>query len=93
MIIKPAFVQHAVNHMNEDHRDAMVDMLHGLCKAPWVTDAEMLHFDEHSIQIRGFGPVDKSEEFSIPYDEPLTKANQFRPTLMQLLTKARHAKQ
>jgi|GEM_PF-4457760 len=31
MEMKQAFVDHSVNHMNEDHHDAMVDMLHGLC--------------------------------------------------------------
>jgi putative heme iron utilization protein len=93
MAFKPAFIDNAVNHMNEDHRDAMVDMLHGLCQAPWVTDAEMLHFDASSIRLRGWGAAGESEEFTIAYDEPLTKANQFRPALMGLLAKARQAKE
>ena len=93
MLLKQGFIDHAVNHMNEDHRDAMVDMLHGLCQATWVSDAEMLHFDETSIQLRGVDSADRSAEFTIAYDEPLTKANQFRPALMALLAKARQAKE
>ncbi|MEM7373788.1 MAG: DUF2470 domain-containing protein [Bacteroidota bacterium] len=93
MAFKQAFIDNAVNHMNEDHRDAMVDMLHGLCQASWVIDAEMLHFDEAGIQLRGLGLADQSEEFTISYEEPLTKANQFRPSLMALLAKARQAKE
>ncbi|HAA15764.1 MAG TPA: hypothetical protein DCE41_30270 [Cytophagales bacterium] len=52
----------------------------------------MLSFDDTSIQLRGFGPSDQSEEFKITYDAPLTEAKEFRPTLMALLAKAREAK-
>jgi len=92
MEMKQAFVDHSVNHMNEDHRDAMVDMLHGLCQALWVTDAEMLTFDDTCMQLRGLGPADRTEEFTIAYDEPLTEAKEFRPMLIALLGKARAAK-
>jgi len=92
MAFDQKYVDYAVNHMNEDHRDAMVDMLHGLCGAPWVTDVEMLGFDEAGIQLKGLGEADKSEAFTLSFDAPLSKANEFRPALMGLLAKAREAK-
>ncbi|MEL6942000.1 MAG: DUF2470 domain-containing protein [Bacteroidota bacterium] len=86
------FVEGAVKHMNEDHRDAMVDILHGLCEATWVTDAEMLHFDKEKMEIRGLGAVDKTENFEVKFDDPLEKANEFRPVLITILKRARELK-
>ncbi|MEM1328899.1 MAG: DUF2470 domain-containing protein [Bacteroidota bacterium] len=83
------FVNGAIEHMNDDHRDAMVDMLHGFHNATWVTDAEMLHFDAEKMRVKGLGENDKSEEFDIVYDEPLATAKQFRPVLIKMLQKAR----
>ncbi|MEM0994083.1 MAG: DUF2470 domain-containing protein [Bacteroidota bacterium] len=86
---KQKFVIGAVEHMNEDHRDAMVDMLQAFHRAEWVTDAEMLHFNREKMKIRGLGVADKTEDFEIAYDQPLQEAKAFRPVLIELLKKAR----
>ncbi|MGD1895075.1 MAG: DUF2470 domain-containing protein [Cyclobacteriaceae bacterium] len=83
------FVDSAVEHVNEDHRDAMVDILTGLCEANWVTDAELIHFDKEKMEVRGFNAEGREEIFTVPYDAPLEKSNQFRPTLIALLQRAR----
>ncbi|MEM8527003.1 MAG: DUF2470 domain-containing protein [Bacteroidota bacterium] len=86
------FIKNAVEHMNDDHRDAMVDILQGLCGATWVTDAEMLTFDKEKMQIRGTGAAEKTEDFEVLYDTPLEKPKDFRPTLIELLRRARTLK-
>ncbi|MEM6319994.1 MAG: DUF2470 domain-containing protein [Bacteroidota bacterium] len=86
------YKDYAINHMNEDHRDAMVEMLQGFCQANWVTDAEMLDFDAQQMQIRGLDAVKQSEDFTLLFDTPLADAKEFRPTLMALLSKARALK-
>ncbi|MEM1328758.1 MAG: DUF2470 domain-containing protein [Bacteroidota bacterium] len=83
------FVEGAIEHMNDDHRDAIVDMLHGFHNATWVTDAELLHFDAEKMRVRGLSEDAKSEEFDIVYDTPLENSKQFRPVLIKMLKRAR----
>ncbi|MEN0045633.1 MAG: DUF2470 domain-containing protein [Bacteroidota bacterium] len=87
---KPKFVTNAVEHMNDDHRDAMVEMLHGFYAADWVTDAELLHFNKEQMEIRGLGVNGRVEDFNLPYDEPLKQAKEFRPALIAMLNQARN---
>ena len=89
---KQKFVDNAVAHMNDDHRDAMVDILQGLCQADWVVDAEMLSFDKEKMTIRGLGTNDQTQDFEVTYDQPLEKPAAFRPTLIELLKRARSLK-
>ncbi|MEM9884840.1 MAG: DUF2470 domain-containing protein [Bacteroidota bacterium] len=89
---KQKFVTNAVEHMNDDHRDAMIDILQAFCDADWVVDAEMLHFDREKIKIRGLGEADKTADFEVAYDQPLTTAKEFRPVLIGMLKQARAMK-
>ena len=86
------FVESAVKHMNEDHRDAMVDILLGLCDSAWVVDAEMLYFGKEKMEIRGYGTEDKIEVFEVKYTKPLEKPNEFRPVLIEMLKQVRAMK-
>ncbi|MEM6380522.1 MAG: DUF2470 domain-containing protein [Bacteroidota bacterium] len=86
---KQKFVDNAVAHMNDDHRDAMVDILHGFCQANWVKDAEMLSFDKEKMTLRGFGLDDQTNDFDVIYDQPLDKPAAFRPALIEMLKRAR----
>ncbi|MEM1118799.1 MAG: DUF2470 domain-containing protein [Bacteroidota bacterium] len=86
------YKDYAINHMNEDHRDAMVEMLQGFYQTNWVMDAEMLDFDAQQMQIRGLGVANESEDFTLTFDTPLANAKEFRPALMALLSKARALK-
>ncbi|MEM9833569.1 MAG: DUF2470 domain-containing protein [Bacteroidota bacterium] len=83
------FVDGAIEHVNDDHRDAMTDILQGLCGADWVTDAEIVHFDKDKMNVRGLNEAGREELFTVPYDESLEKPNQFRPMLIALLKRAR----
>ena len=83
------FVDSAVDHVNEDHRDAMIDILKGLRQANWVVDAELISFDKEKIEAKGFGANQETKTFEISFDEPLEKPNQFRHKLIEMLQQAR----
>ncbi len=83
------FVDGAVDHVNDDHRDAMTDIVKGICQASWAVDAELIHFDKAKMQVKGFGANQEAETFEIPFDESLEKPNQFRPKLIEILQQAR----
>ncbi|MEO0628647.1 MAG: DUF2470 domain-containing protein [Bacteroidota bacterium] len=83
------FQDGVIEHMNDDHRDAMVDILHAYCDADWVTDAEMGPFDKEAMELIGLGPNEKRVAFTVPYDKPIDKPQQFRPLLIEMLKVAR----
>ncbi|HAS41571.1 MAG TPA: hypothetical protein DCS93_13910 [Microscillaceae bacterium] len=55
------FVDSAVDHVNEDHRDAMIDILKGLRQANWVVDAELVSFDKEKIEAKGLELIRKQK--------------------------------
>ncbi|MEM8585002.1 MAG: DUF2470 domain-containing protein [Bacteroidota bacterium] len=83
------FRRGVIEHMNDDHRDAMVDMLHAYCDADWVTDAEMGPFDKEAMELIGLGKDGKRETFEVEYESPIEKPQQFRPMLIEMLRAAR----
>jgi putative heme iron utilization protein len=85
----PKFVQSASDHMNNDHRDAMVLMLQVFCGADWVEDAMMHYFDKEKMVLEGMGAVGKKETFTLPFEPPLEKPNQLRTELVNMVQKAR----
>ena len=54
-MLPAAVVLRAIEHMNADHRDSMVEMAQTLAGHPWATDAEMIGLDLHGIDIRAIG--------------------------------------
>ncbi len=83
------FVDNATEHVNDDHRDAMTDILRGLCGVDWATDAELIYFDKEKMDVRGLNEEGREEIFTVHYDEQLEKHNQIRPLLITLLQRAR----
>jgi len=83
------FVDSAVDHVNEDHRDAMIDILKGLRQANWVVDAELISFDKEKIEAKGFGDNHETKNFEILFDIPLEKPSEFRFKLIEMLQEAR----
>lgn len=83
------FQDGVIKHMNDDHRDAMVDMLRAFCDASWVTDAEMGPFDKEKMQLIGLGKDGQREVFDLTYPKPIDKPQQFRPLLIDMLKEAR----
>ncbi|MEM6803389.1 MAG: DUF2470 domain-containing protein [Bacteroidota bacterium] len=85
----PKFYDMVINHMNDDHRPDMRDILKGIKGEAWVQDAELLHFDKEKIQFKAFGEGGKEEVIEIVYETPLEKPKEVRPLLVQMVREAR----
>ncbi|MEM9930074.1 MAG: DUF2470 domain-containing protein [Bacteroidota bacterium] len=83
------FSKMAIDHMNDDHRHDMVTMLQALANADWVEDSEMMAFDQDKVTLKGIGPKGREEVFDLRYPEPIAKAKEFRPVLVDMVRKAR----
>ncbi|HEU4328699.1 MAG TPA: DUF2470 domain-containing protein [Roseiflexaceae bacterium] len=84
------FVAGVVGHINEDHRREMVELAHGLAGQDWASDATLLHADKLGIDLLLHGEG-REERLRVPFDAPLELPNQFRPTLIALIQRARQA--
>lgn len=82
------FVAGIVAHINEDHRREMLDLARGLAGQTWALDAELLHADPLGIDLL-LRAGDRAERLRVPFDAPLERPNQFRPTLIELIGRAR----
>lgn len=84
------FVVGIVAHINDDHRREMLELAHGLAGQSWASDATLLHADKRGIDLLLHG-ADRAERVRVPFDAPLEQPNQFRPTLIALIQRARQA--
>lgn len=82
------FVTGVVNHINEDHRREMLDLAHGLAGQHWAGDAELLHADPGGIDLL-LRTAGREEQLRVVFDPPLERPDQFRPTLIALIARAR----
>lgn len=87
-ILPPKLVEDAIQHMNEDHAHNLLDYARGLAGLPWAEDVEMTGLDAAGFDIvaRGGGRIAHAR---IPFDLPLTDANDLRPALVALAGRAR----
>ena len=54
-VLPAAAVQRAINHMNEDHRDSLLEMARALAGCPWAIDAELVAVDALGVNVRASG--------------------------------------
>lgn len=83
-----AAAQRAIEHMNDDHRDSMVEMMQTLAGYPWATDAEMLGLDLRGIDIRAIG-ADQQATARLLFATPLSGPQELRPAIIVLAQRAR----
>lgn len=82
------FVAGVVAHINEDHRDEMLALAHGLAGQHWAEQAVLLHADPRGIDLllRAAG---REERLRVAFEVPLERPNEFRPALIALIGRAR----
>jgi len=94
---EPDPVRHAargiIEHMNEDHRDSMLDMVAGLTDHDRPDEAEMTEVDRYGFdllitQTDEEGEPDQ-EKIRIPFDAPLQEAGEARSAMVELVEQAR----
>ncbi|GAB4108663.1 MAG: hypothetical protein OHK0022_60440 [Roseiflexaceae bacterium] len=84
------FVAGIVAHINDDHRREMLDLAHGLAGQGWASDATLLHADRLGLDLL-LHAEGREERLRVAFDTPLEQPNQFRPTLIALIQRARQA--
>ncbi|MEM7343887.1 MAG: DUF2470 domain-containing protein [Chloroflexota bacterium] len=87
-ILSAQMVEYAIQHMNEDHRDNLVDYARNLAGLSWVEEAEMLGLDVEGFDLKVVGGG-QADQVRITFDAPLTHANQLRPALVDLAKRAK----
>jgi putative heme iron utilization protein len=94
---EPDPVRHAaqgiIEHMNEDHRDSMLEMVAGLTDHDRPDEAEMTEVDRYGFDLlitrTGEEGDTEQEKIRIPFDDPLEEADQARPAMVELVERAR----
>ncbi|MEN0007059.1 MAG: DUF2470 domain-containing protein [Bacteroidota bacterium] len=79
------FMRYAVDHVNDDHSDAMLTILKGHTEAQWIDKAVLLSYDSKQMQVSGEDATGRNELFEIPFPESLSNAQEFRPVLIAML--------
>ncbi|BCX04766.1 MAG: hypothetical protein KatS3mg053_2704 [Candidatus Roseilinea sp.] len=78
----------AMQHMNEDHRNNLLDYARGLAGLDWAEDAEIIALDRYGFDLRVTGQG-KQATARIAFDPPLTEPGQLRPAVVKLAKLAR----
>lgn len=78
----------AMQHMNEDHRNNLLDYARALAGFDWAEDAEMIALDRYGFDLRATGQG-KQATARIAFDPPLTEPGQLRPAVVKLAKLAR----
>lgn len=83
-----AAVGRAIDHMNDDHRENMVQMVRHLGGQAWATDAEMAAIDAAGVELRALSDG-RAETVRLDFDAPLADAGQLRAAIVALAMRAR----
>ncbi len=78
-----------IDHVNDDHRPEMRDILRGICRIDWVEDGELASFDQGGIEALGFGADGQTVRYEIRFPQALDKPKEFRPALIKMVHQAR----
>ena len=87
-VLSPDLIRQAVEHMNEDHKENLLDYARNLAGLSWAEEVEMLSLDVEGFDLDVKGG-DQMEQARIIFDPPLTKANQLRPRMVDLANQAK----
>lgn len=80
----------AVDHMNADHQDANLLYVQKLAGLPEATEASVLSIDRYGITLKAETP-NNQRMARVAFPSPLTKSDQLRPAVVDLVQKARQA--
>ncbi|MEM6684626.1 MAG: DUF2470 domain-containing protein [Bacteroidota bacterium] len=83
------FMQYAVNHVNEDHKDAMLHIFKSVYTTKWVVEVTLLFYNANEMFVEVSDGSNMQEQFSISFPTPLKNAKDFRPVLIAMLNEAR----
>jgi heme oxygenase (biliverdin-IX-beta and delta-forming) len=88
VVLSTAAIQRAIDHMNEDHRDSVLDMARSLAGINWAVEAELIAIDARGLDIRA-SDSGRSELARVDFVTPLESAQQLRDAVILLARRAR----
>jgi putative heme iron utilization protein len=78
----------AIEHLNEDHDDALLDMARAIGGCPQATAARCVDADRTGLDLIATTP-DGDVEVRVPYDEPIEGPEGLRKATVKLAHRAR----
>ncbi len=79
------FVTYAVNHVNEDHSDALLSIFKYTYNKSRVEMVTLISYNTDKMIVNAFDYSGKSQRFDISFVRPLQSAKEFRPVLIEML--------
>ena len=83
------FVEYAVNHVNNDHSDAMLSILKYDANINWPIKAILNTYDHSKMEVVGLNNQDKKENYNIAFPKKLDNAREIRLVLIEMLSKVK----
>lgn len=80
--------ERAIEHLNDDHADALLEMVQALGGQAQATAARCLDADTTALTLEATTPTD-TLTLRIPYDEPIADAAGLRKATVKLAHRAR----
>ncbi|MEO1644219.1 MAG: DUF2470 domain-containing protein [Chloroflexota bacterium] len=76
-----------IAHVNDDHRDAMLKLVHAFGEQTWASDAELIAITPEQMTLCALSE-EREETVGVAFNPALTKVNQVRQAMIQLIAQA-----
>jgi len=80
---------HVIDHMNDDHADALVAYARVFGGQPDTVSARMTGVDRYGFGVLARGPDGARTDFRIGFDQPVATPDEVRAAMIELLRRAR----
>jgi putative heme iron utilization protein len=85
-------VRGIVQHVNEDHRQEMLECALAFGNTPWATDATLERFDRTGMDLRASGNG-REQKMRLEFATPIQHNKDIQATMLELTEQARHKTQ
>jgi putative heme iron utilization protein len=86
--LEPAVAHRVIEHMNDDHADAVLLYVRAFGGMPQATAAQLTGIDLETMEIRFDQPAGPGQTL-VRFDPPLRDAGEIRPRLVEMVAVAR----
>ena len=83
-------INDVVQHMNEDHADACLAIVHALGGIPEASSARMTGMDATAVEFSATLSDNRFMHIRVRFDKPITHARQIRGHLVSMTKRARN---
>lgn len=90
-IFNESVINDVVEHMNDDHQDACLAIVHALSDHKTAVKATMLRMDSSGVDFAIVASTGEEKQVRVSFIKPITRASQIRGHLVALTKRARAA--